>query len=124
MNCIAVDIQSTQPFMNSMFNVVSWSYQYITFGEVGTRQCFFHSLFLQTNFIKWEQNHRAPSTYINDNYTNIIKTIKMASNSMKEADKKKQLLENKKIIFEKNKWKMQAETNIYRTKQWQPTNNI
>ena len=41
----------------------------------------------------------------------------MASNSMKEADKKKQLLENKKIIFKKNKWKMQAETNMYRTKQ-------
>ena len=58
-------------------------------------------MFLQTNFIKWEQNHRAPGTYIIDNYTNIIKTIKMASNSMKEADKKKQLLENKKNNFQK-----------------------
>ena len=46
----------------------------------------FITRFLSFHESTWEQNHRAPSIYTNNHYTNVIKSIKMASNSKHRVD--------------------------------------
>ena len=53
-------------------------------------------------FIKWKQNNIAPDTYINNDYTNVMKSKKMASNSkQKQQTKSKKNHRDEKLVFQK-----------------------
>ena len=53
-------------------------------------------MLLQMVFIESEQNHRAAGTHINSNYTSVIKSIEMASNTKVEQTENKENTEKRK----------------------------
>ena len=57
---------------------------------------------LKIFLIKWEQNHRAPGTYINNDWK-MLKNInvKMTSNSKQKTDRKHKNTERRKTSFPK-----------------------
>ena len=66
-------------------------------------------LFLQILSNKWEQNHRKPDTYyINIDYANVLKFMKIISNSTQNRQKTQNALKNKTLFFQKNRWKKQT----------------
>ena len=42
-------------------------------------------IILQIAFAKWKQSHRALDTYINNNYTNVTKLMKITLNSTEDS---------------------------------------
>ena len=61
-------------------------------------------LFLQILSNKWEQNHRKPDThYINIDYANVLKFMKIISNSTQIRQKTQNALKNKTLFFQKNR---------------------
>ena len=61
-------------------------------------------LFLQILSNKWEQNHRKPDTYyINIDYANVLKFMKIISNSTQNRQKTQNALKNKTLFFQKNR---------------------
>ena len=61
-------------------------------------------LFLQIVSNKSEQKYRVPDTYCkNNNYANVIKFMKITSNSTQHRQKTKKVQKDKKIVFQKNR---------------------
>ena len=57
-------------------------------------------------FSKWEQKHRAPDTYyINNNYGNVVRSMKIKFNLTRAGRKHKKHRKAKKLVFLKNQYK-------------------
>ena len=53
-------------------------------------------------FHKRGQKHRLPDTYINKDYANVIKFMKITSNSTQNRQKTQKAQNDKKLVFQKN----------------------
>ena len=57
----------------------------------------------QTVFHKRGQKHRLPDTFINNDYANVIKFMKITLNSTQNRQKTKKAQKDKKLVFQNNR---------------------
>ena len=54
-------------------------------------------------FLIKEDKHRLPDTYISKDYANVIKFMKITSNSTQNRQKTQKAQNDKKLVFQKNR---------------------